>query len=77
MRVADLGVRLVVACVVGSFVGYWLDGKLGLLDRFPFLTLIGFFLGLAAGMVALVRGVAAAERRGRSESESEDRDADG
>jgi len=62
LRVADLGFRLVVACLVGSFAGYWLDRILGLLEWFPLLTLVGFFLGLAAGMVALVRGISAAER---------------
>ena len=77
MRVGDLGLRLVVTCLVGAGGGYWLDRKFGFLDRFPFLTLLGFFLGLAVGMVALVRGVEASEKNDSEDSASGDRKTNG
>ncbi|MFH0946602.1 MAG: AtpZ/AtpI family protein [Planctomycetota bacterium] len=77
LRVGDLGLRLVVTCLLGAFGGYWLDRMFGLLDLFPFLTLFGFFLGLAVGMTALVRGLPAAEGSGSEKSEPEDRKTDG
>ncbi len=57
MRVADLGLRFVITCVLGAAVGFWLDRKFALLGRFPILTLVGFFAGLAGAMTMLIRGL--------------------
>ena len=59
-RLADLGFRVVVSSVLGMAGGLWLDRKLGLIERFPLLTLVGTLLGLAAGMMAVVRAVSQA-----------------
>ncbi|MBI5569515.1 MAG: AtpZ/AtpI family protein [Desulfomonile tiedjei] len=41
----QLGASIVFAIFIGAFIGYWLDGKLG---TFPWLSIIFFFMGLAA-----------------------------
>ena len=56
-RVANLGSQFVISCVAGAALGLWLDRRLSLTGRFPLLTLVGFFLGVAAGMLALLRSV--------------------
>lgn len=65
MRVADLGLRFVITCVLGAAVGFWLDREFALLGRFPILTLVGFFIGLAGAMTMLIRGI------GRPEDDEE------
>ena len=42
----------VLALVLGFGAGYWLDGTLG---TRPWLSFIGFFLGLAAGILNVYR----------------------
>ncbi len=56
-RVVDLGLRVAVSCAVGVGGGYWIDRSTGLLGRFPVFTIVGCFLGVTAGMVALFRGL--------------------
>lgn len=43
-----VGIELLVAVAVGSLIGYWLDLWLG---TFPWLLVIFFFLGVAAGFL--------------------------
>jgi ATP synthase protein I len=48
-----IGIELVLCIMVGLFGGRWLDAKLG---TAPWLSVIGFFFGLAAGGKAVWRG---------------------
>ncbi len=48
----QLGLQLVVSTLVGTFLGYWLDGLWG--SR-PWLTVAGIFLGAGAGFHDLYR----------------------
>jgi ATP synthase protein I len=41
----QLGASIVFAILIGAFLGYWLDGKLG---TFPYLSIVFFLLGIAA-----------------------------
>jgi ATP synthase protein I len=58
-EVAQVGITLVVATVIGLAGGYYADRWLG---SSPWLTLVGLLLGIAAGFVNLFRSVKAAER---------------
>ncbi len=49
-----------VSIASASFAGYWLDGRIG---TFPWLTLIFFCLGIAAGFVSLFRAVRVFDRQ--------------
>ena len=53
-RYVGLGVELVLPMVLGSFVGHWLDGRLG---TAPWLLLSGVVLGMAAGFLLFFRTV--------------------
>jgi ATP synthase protein I len=46
-----IGLEMVLSVMFGMFGGRWLDGKL---DTAPYLMLIGFGFGVAAGVRALV-----------------------
>lgn len=63
-----IGLELVLCILVGLFGGRWLDGKFG---TEPWLAVLGFFFGLAAGAKAIWRGYkemqAATEREEREE----------
>ena len=52
--VAQVGLTLVVATVIGLGMGYYLDRWL---DTRPWLTLVGLAFGIAAGFVNLFRTV--------------------
>lgn len=41
----QLGASIVLAVFIGAGIGYWLDDVLG---TFPYLSIIFFFLGIAA-----------------------------
>lgn len=41
----QLGASIVFAIFIGAGIGYWLDGKFG---TFPYLSIVFFFLGIAA-----------------------------
>jgi ATP synthase protein I len=41
----QLGASIVFAIFIGAGIGYWLDGMLA---TFPYLSIIFFFLGIAA-----------------------------
>ena len=51
-QLSTVGLSFVFAIVIGFGAGYWLDLKLG---TKPWLTFLGFFLGLAAGVLNVYR----------------------
>jgi len=51
-QMSTIGMSFVFAIVLGFGAGYWLDGVLGIR---PWLTFIGFFFGLAAGVLNVYR----------------------
>jgi ATP synthase protein I len=55
-----VGLSFVIAILIGAALGYVLDRWLG---TSPWLFLLCFFLGLAAGMRSVFRTVAAVSRR--------------
>jgi len=61
-QLSTIGLAFVFALVLGFGAGFWLDSKLG---TSPWLSLLGFAMGLAAGVLNVVRtmqSVAATER---------------
>ena len=61
-QLSTIGLAFVFALVLGFGAGVWLDRRLG---TSPWLSLIGFAMGLAAGILNVVRtmqSVTAAER---------------
>jgi F0F1-type ATP synthase assembly protein I len=51
-QLSTIGMSFVFALVLGFGGGFWLDGVLG---TKPWLTFMGFFLGLAAGILNVYR----------------------
>lgn len=51
-QLSTVGLSFVFALILGFGGGLWLDGKLG---TTPWLTLSGFVVGLAAGVLNVVR----------------------
>jgi len=49
---STVGIAFVLAVVIGATIGYWLDRLTGLS---PLFFILFFFLGLAAGIVNVVR----------------------
>jgi len=60
-EVAQVGLTLVVATVIGLGVGYYLDRWLG---TKPWLTLVGLGFGIAAGFLNLFRAVKKLDQNG-------------
>jgi ATP synthase protein I len=62
-NLAQVGLTLVIATVLGLWGGYALDGWLG---TSPWLTVVGLLLGIVSGFVNLFRvaGVFGAEKGG-------------
>lgn len=61
-QLSTIGLAFVFALVLGFGAGVWLDRRLG---TSPWLSLLGFAMGLAAGILNVVRtmrSVTAAER---------------
>lgn len=61
-QLSTIGLAFVFALMMGFGAGYWLDGKFG---TKPWLSLLGFAVGLAAGILNVVRtmrAVSAGER---------------
>jgi ATP synthase protein I len=52
LHYGSLGIEMLVAILVGTLAGYWLDGKL---NTRPWLMLLGFILGAAAGFRGIFR----------------------
>lgn len=51
-QLSTIGMSFVFAIVLGFGAGFWLDGVLG---TKPWLSFIGFFFGLAAGVLNVYR----------------------
>jgi ATP synthase protein I len=51
-QLSTIGLSFVFALVIGFAAGYWLDRTLG---TQPWLSFMGFFLGLAAGVLNVYR----------------------
>jgi F0F1-type ATP synthase assembly protein I len=51
-QLSTVGLSFVFAIVLGFGGGYWLDARLG---TRPWLSFLGFFLGLAAGVLNVYR----------------------
>jgi ATP synthase protein I len=58
-QLSTVGLAFVFALVLGFGAGYWLDERLG---TRPWLSLLGFALGLAAGVLNVVRTMQAVGR---------------
>ena len=68
-QLSSVGMSFVLALTMGFGGGYWLDGKLG---TAPWLAFIGFFVGLAAGVLNVYRVMrATAPRPGAGPSGAE------
>jgi ATP synthase protein I len=52
LNYGSLGIEMLVAILIGTLAGYWLDGKL---NTRPWLMLLGFILGAAAGFRGIFR----------------------
>jgi F0F1-type ATP synthase assembly protein I len=62
-QLSTIGMSFVFALILGFGAGYWLDGVLG---TKPWLTFIGFFLGLAAGVLNVYRVLQLSNQSARS-----------
>ena len=51
-QLSTVGMSFVLAIVLGFGAGYWLDGRVG---TSPWLAFLGFFMGLAAGVLNVYR----------------------
>ncbi len=51
-QLSTIGMSFVLALVMGFGGGFWLDGRFG---TKPWLSFLGFFLGLAAGILNVYR----------------------
>lgn len=51
-QLSSVGMSFVLALAMGFGGGYWLDGRLG---TAPWLAFVGFFAGLAAGVLNVYR----------------------
>ena len=59
-QMSTIGMSFVFALVIGFGAGYWLDGLLG---TKPWLSFVGFFLGLAAGVLNVYRVMQLANKK--------------
>ncbi|HEY7791135.1 MAG TPA: AtpZ/AtpI family protein [Vicinamibacterales bacterium] len=64
--VGSVGMAFVLALVIGFWIGHVLDGWL---HTSPWLTILFFFLGVAAGIVNLYRTMAEASGSGTKNEE--------
>lgn len=51
-QLSTIGMSFVFALILGFGAGFWLDGAIG---TKPWFTFIGFFVGLAAGVLNVYR----------------------
>lgn len=63
-----IGVELVVAVLVGTGIGYFLDGLFG---TRPWLMVVFFFFGVAAGFLNVIRDAGLNGNTGGSSSETD------
>jgi ATP synthase protein I len=59
-QLSSIGMSFVFALVLGFAAGYWLDGVLG---TKPWLEFVGFFFGLAAGVLNVYRVMQLANKK--------------
>lgn len=62
-QLSTIGLSFVFALVIGFAAGYWLDRTLG---TQPWLSFVGFFLGLAAGVLNVYRVLKLSNESARS-----------
>ena len=62
-QLSTIGLSFVFALVLGFAAGYWLDRTLG---TQPWLSFMGFFLGLAAGVLNVYRVLKLSNESARS-----------
>jgi F0F1-type ATP synthase assembly protein I len=62
-QLSTIGLSFVFALVIGFAAGYWLDRTLG---AQPWLSFVGFFLGLAAGVLNVYRVLKLSNESARS-----------
>ena len=62
-QMSTIGMSFVLALILGFGAGYWLDGALG---TKPWLSFMGFFLGLAAGVLNVYRVLKLSNESARS-----------
>lgn len=66
-QLSTVGMSFVLALVLGFGAGYWLDGWWG---TRPWLSFLGFFLGLAAGVLNVYRVLQLSGRPGQGASDT-------
>jgi ATP synthase protein I len=59
-QLSTIGLSFVFALVIGFGAGYWVDGLIG---TRPWLSFVGFFLGLAAGVLNVYRVMQLANKK--------------
>ena len=59
-QLSTIGLSFVFALVIGFGAGYWLDNVFG---TRPWLSFVGFFLGLAAGVLNVYRVMQLANKK--------------
>jgi len=59
-QLSTIGMSFVFALVIGFGVGFWLDGLIG---TKPWLAFVGFFFGLAAGVLNVYRVMQLANKK--------------
>ena len=62
-QLSTIGMSFVFALILGFGAGFWLDG---VLNTKPWLTFIGFFFGLAAGVLNVYRVLKLSNESARS-----------
>ena len=62
-QLSTIGMSFVFALILGFGAGFWLDG---VLETKPWLTFIGFFFGLAAGVLNVYRVLKLSNESARS-----------
>jgi len=62
-QLSTIGMSFVLALVFGFGAGYWLDS---VLNTKPWLSFIGFFFGLAAGILNVYRVMKLSDQSARS-----------
>ena len=62
-QLSTLGMSFVLALILGFGAGYWLDGVLG---TKPWLSFMGFFVGLAAAILNVYRVLRLSNESARS-----------
>lgn len=70
-QLSTIGLAFVFALMMGFGGGYWLDQQLG---TRPWLSLLGFAVGLAAGILNVVRTMKAVSAGERKLQQDRDRD---